>query len=175
MAKYLKLFMVALFATMSFALTSCGDDDDDDDVSFGNAKGELTVDGTKYSFDIFIGDLHEGEGCYDYSCLLYSAKTDDYSLLITINDWDEVYQGLVWDRNNSSAFDSDCYLTVTWSTTSAKIGGGPVSGTAKVTELDKKAKKITLSFNNAAFEYYSGSYENFPTFTINGTITLPID
>lgn len=29
MAKYIKLLMVALFATMTFALTSCGDDDDE--------------------------------------------------------------------------------------------------------------------------------------------------
>ncbi len=30
MEKYLKLFFVALFAALSFSLTSCGDDDDDD-------------------------------------------------------------------------------------------------------------------------------------------------
>lgn len=30
MKKYLKLLFVALFATLSFALVSCGDDDDDD-------------------------------------------------------------------------------------------------------------------------------------------------
>lgn len=30
MTKYLKLLMVALFATMSFALTSCGGDEPDD-------------------------------------------------------------------------------------------------------------------------------------------------
>lgn len=29
MTKYFKLLMVALFATLSFTLTSCGDDDDD--------------------------------------------------------------------------------------------------------------------------------------------------
>ena len=31
MTKYFKLLMVALFATMSFAFTSCGDDDEPDD------------------------------------------------------------------------------------------------------------------------------------------------
>ncbi len=31
MTKYLKLLMVALFATMSFALTSCGGDDEPND------------------------------------------------------------------------------------------------------------------------------------------------
>ena len=37
MAKYLKLFMVALFATLTFTLTSCGDDDDEPSV--GNIVG----------------------------------------------------------------------------------------------------------------------------------------
>lgn len=36
MAKYLKLFMVALFATLTFTLTSCGDDDE---PSVGNIVG----------------------------------------------------------------------------------------------------------------------------------------
>lgn len=41
MAKYLKLFMVALFATMTFTLTSCGDDEPD------NPNGN----GKDYSFE----------------------------------------------------------------------------------------------------------------------------
>lgn len=36
MAKYLKLFMVALFAALTFTLTSCGDDDE---PSVGNIVG----------------------------------------------------------------------------------------------------------------------------------------
>ena len=32
MAKYLKLFMVALFAALTFTITSCGDDDDEPSV-----------------------------------------------------------------------------------------------------------------------------------------------
>ena len=37
MAKYLKLFMVALFAALTFTITSCGDDDDEPSV--GNIVG----------------------------------------------------------------------------------------------------------------------------------------
>lgn len=170
MAKYIKLLMVALFATMSFTLTSCGDDDE----PYGsNAKGELSIDGTKYTFDIFMGDLDD-DGCYDYSCLMYNTNTDAYSLMVAIDDWDEVHQGFVWDEK-SAAFDSDCSITVTWFTTSAKIGG-LVSGSVKVTALDKKADKITLSFNKAEFEYYDGGdYYNLPSFIVDGTITMPIN
>ncbi|MDE6283864.1 MAG: lipocalin family protein [Muribaculaceae bacterium] len=35
MKKYFKLLMVALFATLSFALVSCGDDDDDNSALIG--------------------------------------------------------------------------------------------------------------------------------------------
>lgn len=49
MKKYFYFLFVALFATMSFALTSCGDDDDEpNDPTTG--KMELTIDGQKYAF-----------------------------------------------------------------------------------------------------------------------------
>lgn len=171
MAKHLKLLMVALLATMSFTLTSCGDDDE----PYGsNPKGELSIDGTKYTFDIFVANLDDGVSCDDYSCLMYNSKTDRYTLLVAIDNWDEVHQGLVWDEK-SAAFDSDCSITVTWSTTSAKIGG-LVSGSVKVSALDMKADKITLSFNKAEFEYYDGGdYYNLPSFIVDGTITMPIN
>ena len=44
MAKYLKLFMVALFATLTFSLTSCGDDDEPNgDVSKSKIIGTWKV------------------------------------------------------------------------------------------------------------------------------------
>lgn len=46
MKKYLHLLLVALFATMSFALTSCGDDDDEPDG--GNGSASLTINGQGY-------------------------------------------------------------------------------------------------------------------------------
>lgn len=46
MKKYLYFLFVALFATMSFALTSCGDDDDEpNDPTTGSG---LTINGVKY-------------------------------------------------------------------------------------------------------------------------------
>ncbi len=46
MKKYLSLLFVALFATMSFALTSCGDDNDEPDG--GDSKASLTINGQGY-------------------------------------------------------------------------------------------------------------------------------
>lgn len=46
MKKYLSLLFVALFATMSFALTSCGDEDDEPNGVNGSAS--LTINGQGY-------------------------------------------------------------------------------------------------------------------------------
>lgn len=46
MKKYLHLLFVALFATMSFALTSCGNDDDE--PNGGNGSASLTINGQGY-------------------------------------------------------------------------------------------------------------------------------
>lgn len=52
MKKYLYFLYVALFATMSLALTSCGDDDGDDEPGAGSSSGSystFTINGvTKY-------------------------------------------------------------------------------------------------------------------------------
>ncbi len=50
MKKYLKLLFVALFATMSLTLTSCGDDDDEPDGGNGGgtASSSFTIDGIAF-------------------------------------------------------------------------------------------------------------------------------
>lgn len=45
MKKYFHLLFVALFATLSFSLTSCGDDDEPDS---GDSKATLTINGQGY-------------------------------------------------------------------------------------------------------------------------------
>lgn len=48
MKKYLYLFFVALFATMSFSLTSCGDDEDEpNEPNGGETTSTLTINGKK--------------------------------------------------------------------------------------------------------------------------------
>lgn len=53
MKKYLKLLFAAIFATLSFALVSCGDDDDDNGALVGTwTASYVEDDGTSYTDEI---------------------------------------------------------------------------------------------------------------------------
>lgn len=53
MKKYLKLLFAAIFATLSFALVSCGDDDDDNGALVGTWVGSyVEYDGSSYTDEI---------------------------------------------------------------------------------------------------------------------------
>jgi hypothetical protein len=149
MKKYLYFLFVALFATMSFALTSCGDDEPNDPTT---GKMELTIDGQKYVFSHTMPNVNGDT----YSCLVYN---DDNELLFGICGWDEVVKGSALTEEN---------FTLTWDADEAIIGMPTSSTAVKVTAKD--SKNVTISFNNAKFEDMRG-YESF---TVNGTITLPI-
>lgn len=149
MKKYLYLLFVALFATMSFALTSCGDDDDEPNDPT-TCKMELTIDGQKYAFGNPMANV-DGD---QYYCLV---SNNDCSLGFLILNWDEVSTGtLLTDEN----------FELNWTTDEA-IMAVPSSNTS-VKVKEKTNKSITITFNNAKFD---ARYEYF---TVNGTITLPI-
>ncbi|GFI33620.1 hypothetical protein IMSAGC014_00103 [Bacteroidaceae bacterium] len=152
MKKYFYLFFVALFATMSFALTSCSDDDDEPNDP-NNGKMELTIDGKKHVFTNTMADVNGN----DYSCLVYN---NDNELNFSIYGWDEVVKGSALTDEN---------FTLTWSTDEAIIGMPTSNTSVKVTE--KNSKNVTISFSNATFEDMRG----FESFIVNGTITLPIN
>lgn len=150
MKKYFYFLFVALFATMSFALTSCGDDDEPNDTTTG--KMELTIDDKKYAFTNAIPNVNGSE----YTCLVYN---NDNQLNFSIYSWNEVENGTALTDEN---------FTLTWSGDNAIIGMPTSNTSVKVTAKD--SKNITISFNSAKFEDMMG-YESF---TVNGTITLPI-
>ena len=152
MKKYLYFLFVALFATMSFALTSCGDDEDEpNDPTTG--KMELSIDGKKYVFNHPMANINDDQ----YFCMV---SNDDCELLFSIYGWDEVSKGTALTDEN---------FALTWSTNRAIIGMPTSSSSAKVTSKD--SKNITISFNNAKFEDMMG----IESFTVNGTITLPLN
>lgn len=83
MKKYLHFLFVALFATLSFALTSCGDDDDE--PNGGNGSASLTINGQGYKEHATTG---ASSTITDYSSVrpdlgikieaeLYPAKSDE--------------------------------------------------------------------------------------------------
>lgn len=61
MKKYLYLLFVAIFAIMSVALTSCGDDDNEPSAG-GKYSCNLTVDGAKFPSKTISGEVwfHNG-------------------------------------------------------------------------------------------------------------------
>ena len=68
MKKYLYLLFVALFATMSVALTSCGDDDDD--PANPSTNSSLTINGVKYrANNVVTWDGSWDEGTFTVSVL----------------------------------------------------------------------------------------------------------
>lgn len=143
---------MALFATMSFALTSCSDDEDEPNAP-NNGKMELTIDGKKHVFTNTMADVN-GD---DYSCLVYN---NDNELNFSIYGWDEIVKGAALTDEN---------FTLTWSTDEAIIGMPTSNTSVKVTNKDSKS--VTISFTNAKFEDMRG----FESFIVNGTITLPIE
>ena len=93
MTKYLKLLTVALFATMSFALTSCGGDEPDDpnggekDVQYTFKFNNKTY---YYGYDVDYGiiTLHQMGGFSlekDYCFLAFEAQ--DVPIKTDENDW----------------------------------------------------------------------------------------
>ena len=136
---------------MAFALPSCGDCyDEPNDPTIG--KMELTIDGRKHAFTNAMPNVNGSE----YTCLVYN---NDNQLNFSIYSWDEVEKGTALTDEN---------FTLIWSTDGAIFGMPTSNNSVKVTAKD--SKNITISFNSAKFEDMMG-YESF---TVNGTITLPI-
>lgn len=72
MKKYLWLLMVAVFAALPFALTSCGDDDNDDDDTLSSVYGKLNVNGKDYA-------------CYGFGMpITYSSTWENNELEINL-------------------------------------------------------------------------------------------
>ena len=154
MKKYLNIFVAVLLSVFTVSLASCSKDDDEPDNGKGS-KVELTVNGTKYTFNQIMANSHDDT----YSCFLYTNS--DESLGIMILDWDLTKEGHTFNSSNND----EPAITVTW-------GGSPFAltgGNIKVDKLDKNS--ITLSFNDASFKSaYTSS-----NCVINGTAKLPLD
>ena len=97
MKKYLKLLFVAIFATMTFALTACGDDDEPDGApSKGNLdKYFFTVNGEKfyYAYDFYSleSDLNSGIVQFDetsfYKKKVIKCKVKGFNKVISFEDF----------------------------------------------------------------------------------------
>ena len=169
MERYIKLLFVALLATISFALTSCGDDNDEPN---GLSFGKININGKDYacygygmpitycstwengSLDIYLpmgelADANKGEYDYDYMITISCHGGGKPSTGTNLADYSDI---------------SATFLSMEWD----EYFGEYVSGSAIVKSV-KDDDYITIEFNNFKVKSSSQSY------TINGTVKLLYD
>ncbi len=159
MKKYLYLFFVALFATMSVALTSCGDDDDEPSAG-GKYSCNLTVNGSKFPSKTIAGEIWNHNG-FDAITVWVNDATNENGYVIF-----EVTNVNATDGTNVS---DDCSLDVDFGELFL-MGGEVKSGSVTVSKIDRDAKTMTITFNNATFSSPMGDDA-----TVNGTLTTPLN
>lgn len=159
MKKYLYLFFVALFATMSVALTSCGDDDDEPSAG-GKYSCNLTVNGSKFPSKTLAGEIWNHNG-FDAITVWVNDATNENGYVIF-----EVTNVNATDGTNVS---DDCSLDVDFGELFL-MGGEVKSGSVTVSKIDREAKTMTITFNNATFSSPMGDDA-----TVNGTLTTPLN
>lgn len=157
--KYFYMVMVALFAALPFALTSCGDDDDDEGSS--SAK-YIQINGKSYEIDPYITmegylDENENEGTFTVSVFEQVGSTKDciyYTFYYT-----DTKRPAVGDDFSKKSLKLESVEDL--STLSYK------SGSAKVVSVDKEKGIINIKFDNLKMENSEYSY------TFKGT--APVD
>lgn len=168
MKKYLSLFFVALLATMSFALTSCGDDNDEPDG--GDTKASLTINGQGYKEHSTTGanstvtDYGTSLGI-SIKAELYPANSDETDFFPHVNISLEA-KSVTITKGTSLSINKG-YVEV--------IEGGGTNGmygtkydeikSGKVTVSDVKGSTVTLNFDNLKL-----ADDDNKTITINGTL-----
>ncbi len=164
MKKYLTLLFVALFATLSFALTSCGDDNDEPDG--GSSKASLTINGQGYKehstteatstltdYGTILGIKIDAElypaksdetNFYPRAHISLEAKSETLSkgMTLTLNDG---YVEMITDVMEGDKYD--------------EIKSG------KITVSEVKGSTITLNFDNLKI-----ADDDNKTVTINGSL-----
>lgn len=164
MKKYLSLLLVALFATMSFALISCGDDNDEPDG--GNTKATLTINGQGYKEHSTTGATST---LTDYGTRLgikleaelYPAKSDETDFFprvhISIEAKSETLsKGMTLTLN-------DGYVEMITDVMEGDKYDEIKSGQITISEI--KGSTVTLNFNNLKI-----ADDDDKTVTINGSL-----
>ena len=164
MKKYLSLLFVALFATMSFALTSCGDDNDEPDG--GNGKASLTI---------------NGQGYKEHSTAGANSTVTDYGTSLGIKIESELYPA----NSEETDFFPSAHISLEANSvalakgTILTLNDGYVEMVTDVMEGDKydeiKSGKVTVS--EVKGETVTLNFENLKladddnkTVTINGSL-----
>lgn len=173
MKKYLKLFMLAIFASMSFAFIACGDDDDNDEPNNGSNSNSssgsitLTLDGAKYTFDSGVSDYDSDNILIE----LINSKSGEWINFIFYEP-DELSNGTVLTAEMDVNGVSPVVLNVV--NYDGRSGGfyELESGSVKIKNINRNTKKFEVTFTNAVFDE---SLWNNPSITVNGTFSVSLD
>lgn len=167
MKKYLYLFFVALFATMSFSLTSCGDDDKDpNEPNGGQTTSTLTINGKKVAFDSYFTQLLDR---YDGRKMFWCQISGDGSLDVNLDNWESLTNGYAYSSNNEDI--AIAYYTNESDYPCGHEIYGFSSGSVKVVKIDEANNTVSLSFNKAVFN----CNQDNTIITIDGTLIMPIE
>lgn len=158
MKKYFYFLFVALFATMSFALTSCGDDDDEPTV-VGKYSCNLTVNGTKFPASTISGEIWNHNG-FDAITVWVNDITNQNGYMI--------FETTEVNASNGTDITEDCSLDADFGELFL-MGGEVKCGTVKVASIDRENKVVKIQFTNAKFASPLGDDA-----LVNGTMTAPL-
>lgn len=171
MNKYLKLLVLALFASMSFAFVACGDDNDDDEPNNGSGSGSssisLTLDGMKYSFDSGVSDYDSDNILIE----LINSKSGEWINFIFYEP-DELSNGTVLTADMDVNGLTPVVLNVINYDGRSAGFYELESGSVKIKNVNLNSKKFEVTFNNAVFKE---SIWNNPSITVNGTFSVSLD
>lgn len=160
MKKYLHLLFVALFATMSFALISCGDDDDEPSAG-GKYACNLTVGGTKFPSKTIAGEIWNHNGFDALTVWVNDATNEDW-LIFETTEIDGLADGV--------NITTDCTIDLNIGDDIFVGGAEAKSGSVTVKKVDLNAKTISVQFSNVKFNSPMGG-----DVTVNGTFTSPLN
>lgn len=158
------LLFVALLATMSFALTSCGDDNDEPDG--GNSKASLTINGQGYKEHSTTGanstvtDYGTNLGI-SIKAELYPANSDETEIFPRANISLEANSVTITKGATLSL--NDGYVEMVTDVMEGDKYDEIKSG--KVTVSDVKGSTVTLNFDNLKL-----ADDDNKTVTINGSL-----
>lgn len=171
MKKYLKLLMVAIFATMSFAFVACGDDDDEPDGGTGSSSHSITLklDGKTCQFD---AGLCEHDSQDEIVIEFFDSKTLYPWIGFVFYEAKDLTDGMVLtpDMDLSNGIGPLSLLNMNYGD---KTSGGYIlkSGSVKIDSINLNGK-FKVTFNNARFVEFIFMEE---AITVNGTFTVNVD
>lgn len=162
MKKYLYLFFVALFATMSFSLTSCGDDDDEPNGG-NDSKSTFTINGTTFGTNddwAWVQNI-EAQDVATFQAQLSTSKGEYPWVEMTIDT-----KAVKGSSKGQSLTITNAKVKYFTTQTSATIFDEEEGGSILVQDITSSA--ITLKFNN--YKLSDGSN----TLTLNGVLKFDL-